>query len=325
MTPPKSDRDRHAARPLARPLPRRQVLAGLAGAASFAATSGAHAQFDLNIGGINLGGIFSAVQSLFEGFSLGEEDEIKIGVRLYPRMIADFGGAYKNSAVQSAMKQFAEPLIGTTRRSNLPWEIVVLDDDTVNAWALPGGKLAVNKGLLRYTATATELAAVIGHEIGHVEKAHALSEMKTGKFTDFVGKAGAEAIRGNLLSGGSSVMMNDMVLDLLSSAITRMVTTGYSRAAELEADTHLLEVFDMAGYDPKHAGDFYRTLLQLIPEDAEGSTSLFSTHPETEERADRLDELAEDRPQPKFPAASRGFAELKAVFPTRKYFRRTNT
>lgn len=310
--------------PLAKKLPRRQVLAGLAGAASLAATSGAHAQFDLNIGGINLGGIFSAVQSLFEGFSLGEEDEIRIGVQLYPRMIADFGGAYKNSAVQSAMKQFAEPLIGTTKRGNLPWEIVVLDDDTVNAWALPGGKLAVNKGLLRYTATATELAAVIGHEIGHVEKAHALSEMKTGKFTSFVGKAGAEAIRGNLRSGGSSVM-NDMVLDLLSSAITRMVTTGYSRAAELEADTHLLDVFDMAGYDPKHAGDFYRTLLQLIPEDAEGSTSLFSTHPETEERADRLAELAEDRPKPKFPAASRGFAELKAVFPTRKYFRRTNT
>lgn len=310
--------------PLAKTLPRRQVLAGLAGAASFAATSGAHAQFDLNIGGINVGGIFSAAQSLFEGFTLGEEDEIKIGVGLYPNMIADFGGAYKNSTVQSAMKQFAEPLIATAKRANLPWDIVVLNDDTVNAWALPGGKLAVNKGLLRYTDTPTELAAVIGHEIGHVEKAHALAEMKTGKFSSFVGKATAEAIRGDLQSGGSS-MMNDMMLGLLSSAITRMVTTGYSRGAELEADAHLLDVFDTAGYDPKHAGDFYRTLLQLIPEDAEGSTSLFSTHPETEERADRLAELAEEKPKPKLPAASRGFAELKAVFPTRKHFRRTNT
>lgn len=308
----------------ARTLRRRQVLAGMAGAASLAATSSARAQFDLNIGGVDVGGIFSAAQSLFEGISLGEEDEIKIGVGLYPRLIASFGGAYKNPKVQSAMKRFADPLIKTTKRGNLPWDIVVLDDDTVNAWALPGGKLGVNKGLLRYTATDAELAAVIGHEIGHVEKAHALEEMKTGKFTEFVSKSGRQAIQGNLNSGGPSVM-NDMVLDALSSAITRMVTSGYSRSAELEADAHMLEVFDVAGYDPKQAGNFYRTLLQLIPEDAEGSTSLFSTHPETRERADRLDELARGRPAPQFPAAGRGFAELKAVFPTRRYFRRTRT
>ncbi len=307
--------------PPGKKLARRQVLAGIAGTAALTLSPAATAQFDLNIGGVNIGGIFSAAQSLFEGFSLGEEDEIRIGVALYPRMIASFGGAYKNATVQSAMKQFAEPLIGTTKRGNLPWEIVVLDDDTVNAWALPGGKLGVNKGLLRYTATDAELAAVIGHEIGHVEKAHALSEMKTGKFTGFVGKASAAAIRGDLRSGNS--MMNDLMIDMLSSAIIRMVTTGYSRSAELEADAHMLDVFDNAGYDPTHAGDFYRTLLQLIPEDAEGSTSLFSTHPETEERADRLAELAEGRPKPALPAASRGFAELKAVFPTRKYFRRT--
>lgn len=322
MTAGKTDRDRHPAGPLAGAPPRRRVLAGIAGAATVAIAGGAAAQLDFR--GIDIGGIFSAAQSLFEGFSLGEEDEIKIGVGLYPRMMESFGGAYRNAAVQSAIKRFAEPLIGTTKRGNLPWEIVVLNDDTVNAWALPGGKLAVNKGLLRYTATDAELAAVIGHEIGHIEKAHALAEMKTGKFTEFVGKSGAQAIRGNLDSGGSSVV-NDMVLDMLSQAISRMVTTGYSRAAELEADAHLLEVFDSVGYDPKQAGNFYRTLLQLIPEDAEGSTSLFSTHPETRERAERLDTLAEERTKPKFPAASRGFAELKAVFPTRRHFRRNRS
>jgi len=303
---------------------RRQVLAGIAGAASLAAASGARAQFDLNIGGVNVGGIFSAAKSLFEGVSLGEEDEIKIGVGLYPRLIASFGGAYRNSAVQSSIKRFAEPLIRSASRGNLPWDIVVLDDDTVNAWALPGGKLGINKGLLRYTATDAELAAVIGHEIGHVEKAHALAEMKTAKFSELVGKSGAQAVRGNLNSGAPSVI-NDVVLDRLSSAITKVVTSGYSRSAELEADSYVLEVFDKAGYDPKRAGSFYRTLLQLIPEDAEGSTSLFSTHPETRERAERLDELAAERRLSGPPAASRGFAELKAVFPTRRYFRRARS
>jgi len=321
MTARKSDNRLHPGSPAEKGLDRRHVLAALAGTATLAFAPGAGAQFDLNIGGVNVGGIFSAAQSLFEGISLGEEDEIKIGVGLYPRMIDTYGGAYRNSSVQSAMKRFAEPLIKTTKRGNLPWDIVVLDDDTVNAWALPGGKIGVNKGLLRYTATDAELAAVIGHEIGHVEKAHALAEMKTGKFTQFVSKSGAQAIRGNMQTGGSSAI-NDMVLEKLSSAIMLMVTSGYSRSAELEADAHLLEVFDSAGYDAKQAGNFYRTLLQIVPEDAEGSTSLFSTHPETEERASRLAELAEGRPKPKFPAASRGFAELKSVFPTRRYFRR---
>ncbi len=306
----------------ARHWPRRHVLAGLAGtAASVAVTSGARAQFDLNVGGIDLGGIFSAAKSLFEGITLGEEDEIKIGVGLYPRMIAGFGGAYKNSKVQSAMQRFADPLIRTTARPNLPWEIVVLDDNTVNAWALPGGKLAVNKGLMQYTASDHELAAVIAHEIGHVEKSHALEEMRSGKFTSFVTEAGAVAIRSQAQSGADT-FMTDMLLDALASAIIRLVTSGYSRSAELEADSHLLHVFERTGYDPKQASGFYRTLLQLIPPDAKGSTSMFSTHPETRERADRLNELAAGLPSPRLKAASRGYADLKRIFPTRKYFRR---
>ncbi|MCH8183818.1 MAG: M48 family metalloprotease [Proteobacteria bacterium] len=302
--------------------PRRRVLAGVAGtAASVAVTSGAQAQFDFNVGGFDLGGIFSAAKSLFEGISLGEEDEIKIGVALYPQMIADFGGAYKNSKVQSAMRLFADPLIRTTARPNLPWEIVVLDDNTVNAWALPGGKLAVNKGLIHYTASDHELAAVIAHEIGHVEKSHALEEMRSGKFTSFLTEAGAQVIRSQVESGAET-FMTDMVLDALSSGIFKLVTSGYSRSAELEADAHLLRVFELAGYDPKQASGFYLTLLQLIPPDAEGSTSLFSTHPETLERADRLDELSVGLPSPRFKASSRGYAYLKRIFPTREYFRR---
>ncbi len=304
--------------------PRRRVLAGLAGtAASMAVTSGARAQFDLNIGGVDVGGIFSAAKSLFEGITLGEEDEIRIGVGLYPRMIAGFGGAYKNSKVQSAMRRFAEPLIRTTARPNLPWEIVVLDDDTVNAWALPGGKLAVNKGLIRYVASDHELAAVIAHEIGHVEKSHALEEMRSGKFSSFVTEAGVAAINTQAESGADT-FMNDMVLNALSSAIIRLVTSGYSRGAELEADAHLLKIFDLAGYDPKQASGFYLTLLELIPPDAEGSTSLFASHPETRERADKLNELAAGLPSPQFKAASRGYADLRRVFPTRKYFRRNS-
>ena len=304
------------------PWGRRRVLAALAGtAATMAMAPGCEGPAEVQVGGVDIGRVVSAARSLFEGITLSEEDEIKIGVGLYPRMISSVGGAYKNSKVQSAMQRFADPLIRTSARPNLPWEIVVLDDNTVNAWALPGGKLAVNKGLLRYTASDHELAAVIAHEIAHVEKSHALEEMRTKKFTSFITEAGYQAVRTQVQSGAGA-FVTDTVLDALSTAIVNLVTSGYSRSNELEADVHILYVFELAGYDPKMAAGFYLTLLQLIPPNAVGTTSLFSTHPLTRERAAKLKEMAAGLPAPRLKAVSHGYAELKRVFPTRKYFRR---
>jgi predicted Zn-dependent protease len=93
--------------------------------------------------------------SLAETQSLGEKDEIQIGNTLYGRIVDSQGGYYRNAAVQAEMERFAAPLIATVQRQHLPWEIVVLDNNEVNAWALPGVKLGVDKGLLRYCASET--------------------------------------------------------------------------------------------------------------------------------------------------------------------------
>src|SRR5690349_4764255 len=91
------------------------------------------------------------VQSLIQaGNKVDETQELQIGRTLYGPTIDQAGGAYKNPRVQTAMQNFAAPLFKSGTRPDLPWEITVLEDDSVNAWALPGGKIAVNKGLLRY-------------------------------------------------------------------------------------------------------------------------------------------------------------------------------
>ncbi|MDP6952525.1 MAG: M48 family metallopeptidase [Alphaproteobacteria bacterium] len=250
-----------------------------------------------------------------------KQDEVNIGRRLYGKLVDAYGGPYRNRAIQTAMEQFAEPLIKSGSRRSLPWEITVLDDDTVNAWALPGGKMAINKGLLRYVASDAELAAVIAHEIGHVELRHAAREMESERFSDMVTGAGRDLIMGQIYDSNVRTL-SDLAIDEMEGAMRNIVTAGYSQGAEYEADKHILDVFELAGYDARQAPGFFRTLLQLYPADTEGTTSLFSTHPGTISRLEALETAAASRPPVQLPAASRGYAEIKAVFPTRRYFRR---
>lgn len=260
-------------------------------------------------------------QTFIFDMEVSEQDEIAIGNRLYGRLVDTYGGPYRNRKVQSAMQRFADPLIRSGGRRSLPWEVTVLDDDTVNAWALPGGKLAINKGLLRYVASDAELAAVLAHEIGHVELSHVVGEMRTGRFTDALTNRG-RAVLQSLIYDPNVSQLTDLAIDEMAPAIRAVVTAGYSRSAEHEADAHILTVFDLAGYEPTAAAGFFRTLLQLYPPDSDGTTSLFSTHPGTRARIAALEAAAAGRPSPSLPAASRGYAEIKQTFPTRRYFRR---
>lgn len=296
---------------------RRALLASAAAGAALTAAGPAAAQFDL-LGAI--GNIAVGAGSLFEGLALGEPDELAMGEQLYPRMIELSGGLYPNAQAQQALQRFAQPLLATTKRQAFRWEIALLDDDTVNAWCLPGGKIGVNKGLLRYAATPDELAAVIAHEIGHAELSHALAEMRTAKFTQGIGTIGKEVVR-QKARGAGGALANEAITHL-EGPLYATITSGYSRSNEEEADRHILTVFAQTGHDCGHACDFFRTLLQIVAADAPGTTSLFNTHPGTRERIAILDQAARAVPPPAAPAAGVGFADLKHTFPTRAHFRR---
>lgn len=304
---------------VSRPLSRRSLLAGagasLVGLAGCEGGGGMAAQIAASEA-INV-----ATTYMMTDLELSEQDEINIGTRLYPQIIAANGGRYRNRKVQAAIEQFADPLFRSGKRGHLPWEIVVLDADTVNAWALPGGKVGVNKGLLRYVSSDDELAAVISHEVGHAELGHMVKELRTERLSDAL-EDSAKRMLQRAVPDPSGGFLTGQAIDLMAPAIHAIVVTGYSRESELEADAHILYVFELAGYDPLQAPGFFRTLLQLYPEGAKGTTSLFSTHPGTRDRIAALQEAAAQAPAPTLPPASRGYAEIKATFPTRQYFRR---
>lgn len=254
------------------------------------------------------------------GAALTLPDEATLGNALYGRVIAMSGGTYHNTAIQQSIQRVAAPLIAASTRPEFQWEIVVLDDNAVNAWSLPGGKLAVNKGLLRYVANEDELAAVISHEIGHVDRSHALEEMKTERFTSSL----SNSARGALASqtSGATAIASTAVADALQEPMMKMATSGYSRGAEREADAYIFNIFAKSGNDPRKAPDFFRTLTQLAPHDTKGTTSLFSTYPDTMERIALLQEAAQSQPAPAPRSPSVAFNQIKSTFPTRMYYRR---
>jgi len=220
------------------------------------------------------------------------------------------------------VRSFSEPLFRVSKRQ-FRWEITVLDDNSPNAWALPGGKLGINKGMLRYAASESELAAVIAHEMGHAELSHQIAELESKGFTDRLVQFGKGVVQTEINAQVSG--LNDLTsrgLDALTPAVSELITSGYSRGHEREADAYILTVFRATGYDPRQASAVFKTLDALVPPGTDATTSLFSTHPGTRDRIELLDEAAARLPAGGGSAGSADFATIKAVFPTRRYYLR---
>ena len=275
----------------------------------------------------SLGSMASSVCHSFSGVEITENAEIQLGRGLYPRAIAASGGAYPNRQAQMALARFAAPLFAASQRSTFHYEITLLNDDTVNAWSLPGGKIGVNKGLIRYCASEDELAAVIGHEMGHADLSHVKIEMQDRQVFQNLSDSGKQHLQDVVSTKTGNVpIVNNVtaqILTQLEGPIIDIAMSGYSINHEEQADQHILEVFSGTAHDPTHASIFFHTLLEIIPPRTSKRNSLYSTHPKTLERIRLIDAKAASMPHPAgAPRGQTAFASLKQTFPTRQVFRR---
>lgn len=281
---------------------RRFVLGGLAASALAAP---AHAQF-------NLGSLIQGAVNVVGAYTASESDEIQMGQTYYQDYVGKSGGAFADRNAQDALRKFAQPLLKAADRQSLPWEVTLVESDQVNAWALPGGKLAINSALVRQCRTPDELASVIAHEVGHADRGHGLSQIRNQALLQTAGSIGKEALTAWLGGAGA---LGAQVLGALEGPLYALVLSGYSRDNEFEADAHILKIFQRTGYDPAKADDFFHTLLRLYPQNDTATTSLFSTHPGTRERIARIEEAAARTGQARG-TQSPGWNELKAILPT---------
>jgi predicted Zn-dependent protease len=158
----------------------------------------------------------------------------------------------------------------------LPYEFVVINNSVPNAWALPGGKIAVNRGLLIELNSEAELAAVLGHEIVHAAARHGAKGMERGILLQ-----GAVAVA-DIASQGSNYA-NLAVRGAQTAA--GLINQKYGRNAESESDLYGMKYMSRAGYDPRAAISLQETFVRLSEgRETDWLSGLFSSHPPSKER-----------------------------------------
>ncbi|GEQ96548.1 peptidase M48 [Iodidimonas gelatinilytica] len=153
------------------------------------------------------------------------------------------------------------------------WEFTLFRDETPNAFALPGGKVGVNTGLFDVAKTEAQLAAVLGHEIGHVMARHSAERMSR----DMATQLGLSVL-------GAATQSQEMV-GLVSNAATLGVSLPFNRSQESEADRIGLIYMAKAGYDPRAAVDLWANFAAV---GGERPPKFLSTHPLPEDRIERI-------------------------------------
>ena len=209
------------------------------------------------------------------------DQEIAIGEQQYAPSQQMQGGQYELDPELTAYVASVGQKLAAVSDRQLPYEFVVLNSSVPNAWALPGGKIAVNRGLLTELESEAELAAVLGHEIVHAAARHGALAMQRGLL-----------LQGALLATQVAAQRSDYGGLTVGAANlgAQLLTMRNSREAELESDRYGMRYMSEAGYDPNAAVSLQETFVRLSKESGERGgrlATLFASHPQSEERVEK--------------------------------------
>jgi len=168
--------------------------------------------------------------------AMSEANEVKLGAKEHQKIIAQYG-IYRDKDLQDYVTKVGRRVADQSTRADLEFHFTVLDDEIINAFALPGGYVYVTRGILTHINSESELAAILGHEVAHVTEKHGLRNQSRAKLLDFATQV-ASAVTG---TAG--------VYDL-GGILGGVLLKGYSREFELEADAVGARYMAKAGYSP---------------------------------------------------------------------------
>ena len=207
-----------------------------------------------------------------------EAQEIQMGAAAMQDIERQMG-FYPDAELQAYVNRIGQQLAATSERPELPWEFRVVDDPMVNAFAVPGGKIFVTRGILAHFNDEAELASVLGHEIGHVTARHSVEQMSKQQLAS--------------LGLGLAMILSPQVAQFgdLANLGLQLMFMKFGRDDERQSDDLGLRYMTAAGWDPDSMPPVFDVIGEISRTEKGGRVPEWaSTHPDPENRAGRLRE-----------------------------------
>lgn len=213
---------------------------------------------------------------------ISEEEELAIGHENYPVTTQINNGLFQDERLQAYITHVGKRVVDAGHRTNLPYEFNVVNSSEINAFALPGGKISITRGLLVRLENEDQLAGILGHEIGHVTARHAVAQI-------------SRTILAQMAVAGLGIYLEVMdvknreLYNLSSSLSATLLLLKYSRDQESQSDRLGLEYMTKAGYNPKGLRQAMEILRASHEKEPSRVEALFLTHPLTVDRIKAID------------------------------------
>jgi predicted Zn-dependent protease len=217
-------------------------------------------------------------------FSLmSPQEEQQVGNEEHPKLVQSFGGEIANEEIKRYVTSVGNLLAKTTETPDAKFTFTVLDDNIVNAFALPGGYVHITRGLLALVNDEAELAGVLGHEMGHIT-AHHSAQLYT------------RSVLTQILAAGIGIATGSSEIGQVATQGAGVYLKSYSRENEYEADSLGVRYLTRAGYDPNAMAAFLKSLeahsrleaeLAGRPPGTADQFDIMATHPRTVDRVQR--------------------------------------
>ncbi|HXV30584.1 MAG TPA: M48 family metalloprotease, partial [Sinorhizobium sp.] len=202
----------------------------------------------------------------------------QLGAREHPRIVASYGGEYRDAKTERLVARITGALTAVSENPQQSYRITILNSPAINAFALPGGYLYVTRGLLALADDASEVAAVLSHEMAHVTANHGIQRQQREEAEVIASRVVAEVLSSNL-AGKQALARGKLRL------------AAFSRNQELQADVIGVRMLGEAGYDPYAAARFldsmaaYARFTAVDPE-SDQSLDFLSSHPNAPQRVE---------------------------------------
>jgi predicted Zn-dependent protease len=250
-----------------------------------AMTSACFAQFDLlksavesatgsSSTPVDVDKMVESTQKIAKGATgIGLKEELEIGGSVAVEIVSHYGGIWKNEEATKRVNLIGKTVANFSDRPDLNYRFGILDTDNVNAFSAPGGYVFITRGAYQAAANDDQLAGVLAHEVTHIAHRHALRIISRNELISGLADAASGA------SGDFAAY--DLGVDKISNTLFKF---GFDPDTEYEADRIGKRTASVAGYNPDGLHDFLQGLLNLKGENGKP----FSTHPDLQDRIDRL-------------------------------------